>query len=67
MMANIFDIAGSGMAAQNQRLNLIASNLANANSTSSESGEAYRAKQRGGGQGHNVVVAVVDRPRPPLP
>ena len=45
MMASIFDIAGSGMAAQNLRLNLIASNLANANSTSSESGEAYRAKQ----------------------
>lgn len=43
-MANIFDIAGSGMAAQSLRLNLVASNLANADSTSGPDGEAYRAK-----------------------
>ncbi len=43
-MANIFDISGSAMAAQNFRLNLVASNLANADSTSGPGGEAYRAQ-----------------------
>jgi flagellar basal-body rod protein FlgC len=42
---NIFDIAGSGMNAQTLRLNLIASNIANANSVSSSKGEVYRARQ----------------------
>ena len=40
----IFDIAGSGMNAQNLRLNLVASNLANANSVSSSTGETYKAR-----------------------
>lgn len=42
---NIFDIAGSGMNAQNLRLNLVASNLANANSISSSSGSVYKSRQ----------------------
>jgi flagellar basal-body rod protein FlgC len=42
---NIFNVAGSGMSAQAQRLNTVASNLANADSATSASGEAYRAKQ----------------------
>ena len=42
---NIFDIASSSMAAQSQRLNVVASNLANANSATSSTGEAYRARQ----------------------
>jgi flagellar basal-body rod protein FlgC len=42
---NIFNVAGSGMAAQSQRLNVIASNLANADSATSANGKAYRAKQ----------------------
>lgn len=42
---NIFNIAGSGMNAQSARLNVVASNLANAESTTSENGRAYRAKQ----------------------
>lgn len=42
---NIFDIAGSGMLAQSQRLNVVASNLANADSMTSPSGQPYRAKQ----------------------
>lgn len=41
---NIFDIAGSGMSAQTTRLNLVASNLANADTVSSSSGETYRAR-----------------------
>jgi flagellar basal-body rod protein FlgC len=42
---NIFNVAGSGMAAQSQRLNAVASNLANADSTTSANGQPYRAKQ----------------------
>lgn len=42
---NIFNVAGSGMSAQSQRLNAVASNLANADSAASSTGEAYRAKQ----------------------
>lgn len=41
----IFDIAGSGMAAQSLRLNTTASNLANANSAASSDGDVYRAKK----------------------
>jgi flagellar basal-body rod protein FlgC len=41
----IFDIAGSGMNAQSLRLNLVASNISNANSVSSSSGEVYKARQ----------------------
>jgi flagellar basal-body rod protein FlgC len=42
---NIFTVAGSAMTAQNQRLNVVASNLANADSAASSSGQPYRAKQ----------------------
>lgn len=42
---NIFTIAGSGMAAQSARLNVVSSNLANAESSVGENGQAYRAKQ----------------------
>jgi flagellar basal-body rod protein FlgC len=41
---NVFDVAGSAMSAQNVRLNVTASNLANANSVSSSAGETYRAR-----------------------
>ncbi|MDU4094436.1 MAG: flagellar basal body rod protein FlgC [Pantoea sp.] len=42
---NIFDIAGSAMAAQSQRLNVAASNLANADSVTGPDGQPYVAKQ----------------------
>ncbi len=42
---NIFNIAGSGMNAQNLRLNLIASNISNANSVSSSIDETYKSRQ----------------------
>ena len=42
---NIFNVAGSGMAAQSTRLNTVASNLANADSVSSTAAGAYRAKE----------------------
>jgi flagellar basal-body rod protein FlgC len=41
----IFDIAGSAMSAQNLRLNLVASNLSNAESVSSSINQTYRARQ----------------------
>lgn len=46
-MANfsIFDIAGSGMNAQSVRLNLVASNIANANSVSSSLDKVYKSRQ----------------------
>ena len=40
----VFDIAGSGMAAQSVRLNTVASNLANANSVSGDAASVYKAR-----------------------
>ena len=42
---NVFNIAGSALNAQSQRLNVVASNLANADSTTSATGQPYRARQ----------------------
>jgi flagellar basal-body rod protein FlgC len=42
---DVFNVAGSAMSAQAQRLNTTASNLANADSTTSSTGQPYRAKQ----------------------
>lgn len=40
-----FSIASSGVAAQSQRLNVVASNLANAESVAGPDGQTYRARQ----------------------
>ncbi|TAK91782.1 MAG: flagellar basal body rod protein FlgC [Burkholderiaceae bacterium] len=40
-----FSIASSGVAAQSQRLNVVASNLANADSVAGPDGQTYRARQ----------------------
>ena len=42
---NIFNVAGSAMTAQSQRMNVTASNLANAESVAGPDGMPYRAKQ----------------------
>jgi flagellar basal-body rod protein FlgC len=42
---NIFNVAGSAMSAQGQRLNVVSSNIANADSATSADGKTYRAKQ----------------------
>ncbi len=42
---SVFNISGSAMTAQSQRLNAVASNLANADSVTSSNGQPYRAKQ----------------------
>lgn len=44
-MFKVFDIAGSAMSAQTLRLNVTASNLANAESVSSSIDQTYRARQ----------------------
>jgi flagellar basal-body rod protein FlgC len=41
----VFDIAGSGMSAQNLRMNLVASNLANVDAVSSSTDATYRSRQ----------------------
>jgi flagellar basal-body rod protein FlgC len=67
---NIFNVAGSAMNAQSQRLNVVASNLANADSAVSANGEPYKAKQvvftatpmgEGGATGVNVAAVIEDQ------
>ncbi|TWH64990.1 flagellar basal-body rod protein FlgC [Azomonas agilis] len=43
-LANVFNIAGSGMSAQSTRLNTISSNIANAETVSSSIDKTYRAR-----------------------
>ncbi|MBZ0068737.1 MAG: flagellar basal body rod protein FlgC [Thiobacillus sp.] len=67
---NILNVAGSAMNAQSQRLNTVASNLANADSATSANGEVYKAKQvvfaatpvgENGATGVNVAAVVEDQ------
>ncbi|MFM7706339.1 MAG: flagellar basal body rod protein FlgC [Rubrivivax sp.] len=44
-MSRIFDISGSAVSAQSQRLNVVASNLANADTVAGPDGKAYKARQ----------------------
>lgn len=71
-MFDIFKVSGSALNAQSQRLNAVASNLANADSATSATGEPYRAKQvvfsampvdENGATGVRVV-GVIDDPSP---
>lgn len=59
-MFKIFDTAASGLSAQSMRLNLVSSNMANADSVSSSSGETYRAR-------HPVFRAMLDQMNPDNP
>lgn len=69
---SIFEIAGSAMTAQSQRMNVTASNLANADSVAGPDGQPYRARQvvfeaasSGGGPIGGVRVAgVIEDPSP---
>lgn len=71
---NVFNIASSALTAQSQRLNTVASNLANADSVTGADGQPYRAKQVvfsavpiGGEAASGVgvkVAGVVDDPSP---
>jgi flagellar basal-body rod protein FlgC len=44
-LTKIFDISGSAVSAQSQRLNVVASNLANVDSVADADGNTYRARQ----------------------
>lgn len=44
-MMNIFSVSGSAASAQSQRLNVVASNLANADTVAGPDGTAYKARQ----------------------
>ncbi len=44
-MFKIFDVSGSAASAQTQRLNVVASNLANADTVAGPDGAAYKARQ----------------------
>ncbi|RQR28675.1 flagellar basal body rod protein FlgC [Burkholderia sp. Bp9143] len=77
-LMNIFGVAGSALSAQSQRLNVTASNLANADSATGPDGKPYKAKQvvfatdpmggartaSGQGVGGVRVTQVVDDPSP---
>lgn len=67
---NVFDVAGSAMNAQSLRLNMTASNLANAETVAGSPEEAYKARQpvfaaalrsvQGGGEQASVGVTMDD-------
>ncbi|MEP7205996.1 MAG: flagellar basal body rod protein FlgC [Casimicrobiaceae bacterium] len=69
---NVFDIASSGLAAQSQRLNVTASNIANADSAAGPDGKAYKARQvvfqavpsAEGGTSKVQVTGVIEDPTP---
>lgn len=68
----VFSVAGSALTAQSQRLNVVASNLANADSASGPDGKPYRARQvlfstlplEGGAAAGVRVTGVVEDPSP---
>ena len=70
---NVFDIASSALSAQSERLNVTASNIANADSAAGPGGTAYKAKQvvfqaqplQDGGISKVRVAGVVEDATPP--
>jgi flagellar basal-body rod protein FlgC len=44
-MFSIFNVSGSAISAQSQRLNVVASNLANADATAGPDGKVYKSRQ----------------------
>ena len=44
-MFSIFNVSGSAISAQSQRLNVVASNLANVDAVAGPDGKAYKARQ----------------------
>ena len=73
-LMRVFDVASSALSAQSQRLNVVASNLANVDSAVSSSGTPYKGRQvvfaamptAAGVQNMGVrVAAVIEDPSPP--
>ena len=44
-LMKVFNISGSAVSAQSQRLNVVASNLANAEAVAGPDGQSYKARQ----------------------
>lgn len=76
-LINVFNIAGSALTAQSMRLNVVASNLANAESATSSTGQPYKARQvvfaatpvegaRSAGVGVKVTKVIEDTAPPRL-
>ncbi len=59
-LLSVFDVAGSGMSAQSIRLNVIASNLANADAVTGDGGRVYRARHPVFASGTPSFVEVLD-------
>jgi flagellar basal-body rod protein FlgC len=74
-MFQIFNVAGSAVSAQSQRLNVVASNLANADTVAGPDGQAYKARQvvfqtalmGAGNDGGNAGVRVTNITEDPTP
>ncbi|MCD6734686.1 MAG: flagellar basal body rod protein FlgC [Burkholderiaceae bacterium] len=73
-LLNILGISGSAVSAQSQRLNVVASNLANADSVAGPDGQSYKARhvvfqaqRAGGGDAAQVGVRVADVVEDPTP
>jgi flagellar basal-body rod protein FlgC len=71
---NVFDISSSALSAQSQRLNAVASNIANADSVAGPDGKAYKGKQvvfqavpppSGEGPASVRVASVIEDPSAP--
>jgi flagellar basal-body rod protein FlgC len=58
-MFSIFSVSGSAVSAQSQRLNVVASNLANADAVAGPDGQGYKSRQ--------VVFETMPMGRMPLP
>ncbi len=65
-MFQVFNVSGSALSAQSQRLNVVASNLANADTVAGPDGQAYKARQvtfqsELMGQGLGAAMGVADQ------
>jgi flagellar basal-body rod protein FlgC len=71
-LMKVFNISGSAVSAQSQRLNVVASNLANAESVAGPDGQSYKSRQvvfqsqptRDGAAGVKVSSVVEDNAAP---
>jgi flagellar basal-body rod protein FlgC len=71
-MMKVFNISGSAVSAQSQRLNVVASNIANAEAVAGPDGQSYKARQvifqsqptPDGGAGVRVASVIEDNTAP---
>ncbi|APW45596.1 flagellar basal body rod protein FlgC [Rhodoferax antarcticus] len=72
-MFSIFNVSGSAISAQSQRLNVVASNLANADAVAGPDGQGYKARQvvfqttpMGGDAAAGVKVSAIEESNAPF-